>query len=122
FQIVGPDTLTLYGWSCKNSGGRCTGEFNHDPDLKLEKSGAVEVGYGPIVFWENLILEKKDVKGIQDKLGTNISKVNFLPQNKNGHIIYRIVLTGTDPTDSKKFFVDDTGIEANPSPPKNNSN
>src|SRR4030095_30214 len=39
FQIVGPDTLTLYGWSCKNSGGSCTGEFNYCPGFKLEQSG-----------------------------------------------------------------------------------
>ena len=100
-------------------GGNCTGEFNHDPDLKLDKGGATEVGYGPIVFWDNLILEKKDIKSIQDKIAANILKVVFLPQNKNGHIIYRIVLTGTDKKDSAKFYSEDTGVDANPSPPKN---
>lgn len=125
FAVAGPDTLTLYGWSCKNSGGSCTGEFNTDPDLKLEKGRASDVDYGPIVFWENLILHKKEVKDIQDKIGTAFSYVLFAPENKNGHIRYSIILTGKDPKDinaTSTFADEDTGFDANPSPPKNTSN
>ena len=117
--------LTLYGWACKgNLLGDCTGKYDPDPNLKLQQGQSSGVGYGPVVFWENLILEKKDVKDIQDKIN-NYHFVEFRPKNINGHISYRIYITDTHPLTGQKISENaeiDTQIDANPSPPKNSSN
>jgi len=131
FAIPHPDTLTLYGWVCKGNAGNCTGQFDTDPDLKLtEGRRSLYAGYGPIVFWENVILNKSDVSAIKAKIVTypNHPYVLFAPENKNGHIKYNIILSGKDPKKVTETSTlppppdEDTGIDANPSPPKNSSN
>ena len=127
FAVVGDDTLTLYGWSCKNSGGNCTGEFNDHPSLKLKKGGESEVGYGPFVFWDNLILLKKEIGMIKQKIhtGTNLYQyVLFVPKNTNGHISYSIIVSDNEQTKAATATRADlpTDVDANPSPPKNTSN
>jgi len=132
FAIPHPDTLTLYGWICKGNSGKCTGEFDTHPDLKLtEGRRSLYAGYGPVVFWENVILNKSDVSAIQAKIVAhpNHPYVLFAPENKNGHIKYNIILSATDPTGVRGTSTlpplppdQDTQIDANPSPPKNTSN
>jgi len=124
-----PDFITLYGWSCKgNSQMDCKGEYDLNPNLKLKKGQPSDADYGPVVFWDNLILEKSEVEGIQGKIGTGpdaFKFVLFVPENKNGHFNYSIILTHKDPTDinaTSTWADQDTEIDANPSPPKNSSN
>jgi hypothetical protein len=125
FAIDDPGFLTLHGWSCQRDGsGNCTGAYDHDPNLKLKKGQPSGVGYGPIVFWENVILGKEDVRNIKAQIGA-YHYVLFVPKNKNGHISYSIILSDRDPTNfSATADLPDfpTEIDANPSPPKNSSN
>jgi len=117
--------LTLYGWACKGNGpgGVCNGQYDHDPNLKLEQGQSTTVPYGPVVFWDNLILEQKNVKDIQKKIvDSNFLYVVFKPQNTNGHINYRVILTKNHPKTLATGGEEDTMIDANPSPPKNSSN
>jgi hypothetical protein len=114
--------LTLYGWACKGN-GVCNGQYDHDPNLKLEQGQSTTVPYGPVVFWDNLILEQKNVKDIQKKIvDSNFLYVVFKPQNTNGHINYRVILTKNHPKTAAAGGEEDTMIDANPSPPKNTSN
>ena len=90
FAIDDQNHLTLYGWSCQGNGPQgCNGQYAHNPDLQLQQGLSSGVEYGPVAFWENLILERSNVEAIQNLIG-NYHFVEFRPKNINGHISYRI--------------------------------
>jgi hypothetical protein len=114
------DTLTLYGWSCKNNGvGNCTGTYNNDPNIKLIKYQTGTKTYGPEVFFGNVIIQKDDVKTIKSKIGA-YKYVVFVPENRAGFIYYTINVTDDPPAPPfiKTLALTPTGIITNPSPPK----
>ncbi len=98
------DTLTLYGWTCK--GVICTGAYDTDPAIKLTKGQAANESYGPEVYFGNVILQGSEVHDIQKKLGATYTYVVIFVSNDNPALV-------------KTFTSVDTGIDANPSPPKN---
>lgn len=118
FAFRTKDTLTLYGWSCKNNlAGKCTG-FNTNPNIKLIKYGTSGIAYGPEVNFGNVILLKDEIRDIKTKLGTTYKNVVFVPKIIAGFIYYSIHVTNDDPALIKVLALEPTGIEANPSPPK----
>lgn len=116
FAFRKPDTLTLHGWYCR--GAICLGSYNDQPypDIGLTKGRPSTVTYGPNVTFGNIIL--KNVKKIQDMIGTKYKYVIFVPEKYGDFIKYVIYLGTEDPTLIQVLVVDPTGVEANPSPPK----
>ena len=116
FTFRDPDTLTLFGWSCK--GVICNGSYNTDPDIKLIKGHQSAVNYGPKVIFGNVILQANEVSTIKKKIGTTYSYVVFVPVNDGEFIRYDIYVSNDDPSLIKVLVLDPTGVDANPSPPK----
>lgn len=121
FTFRDPDILTLWGWQCTNN--NCTNNFPTNPDLQLNKGKPSGVNYGPNVILGNVVILKGDVKTIKDKIGNTYQYVVFAPYNDGEFIKYKIYVTNDDPSKTLVAFdLEDTGIETNPSPPKNNTN
>jgi len=111
------DTLTLHGWEAKGLLGHT---FSPNPDIKLEKGHASPLSYGPDIYFGNMILHNNDIKEIKKRLKDNNAQyVLFAPQITDEHIWYKIFLSNDPPSIMVKgFAVIATGIDANPSPPK----
>ena len=121
FTFRDPDILTLWGWQCQNN--NCTDNFLDPADLKLEKGQPSGVNYGPNVIFGNVVILKEGVKPIKDKLGNTYQYVVFVPYASGEYINYKIYVTNDNPKSAlTALTLEDTGIETNPSPPKNNSN
>jgi len=121
FTFRDPDILTLWGWQCHDD--NCTDNFSDNPDLKLNKGKPSSANYGPNVIFGNIVILKDGVKPIKDKLGNIYQYVVFVPYNDGDYIRYKIFITKDDPSATlTEANLEDTGIETNPSPPKNNSN
>jgi len=116
FAFRDTDTLTLYGWTCK--GAICVGSYNTDPDIKLKKGQPSTVSYGPNVIFGNIVLQGDDVKEIQRKLVAPYTYVIFIPKNLGEGIAYDIYIASGKSALIQDFALEDTGIDANPSPPK----
>ncbi len=118
FAFRTKDTLTLYGWSCKNNVvGKCTG-FDTNPNIKLIKYGKSGIAFGPAVNFGNVTLLKDEIRDIKTKLGTAFKYVVFVPNLNQGFVHYSIFVTNDNLAQEKLLALDPTGIEANPSPPK----
>jgi hypothetical protein len=69
------------------------------------------------------VILKDGIKPIKDKLGNTYQYVVFVPYNDGEYIRYKIYVTNDDPNAALTTLdLEDTGIDTNPSPPKNNSN
>lgn len=118
FTFRDPDILTLYGWACQNN--NCTAPFLNDPSIKFENGRATNAQYGPNVIFGNVIIDARGMKTIQDKLGTKYTYVVLVPDNDKEYIKYKVFVTTDDPTKfTDAVNGEDTGIELNPSPPRN---
>jgi hypothetical protein len=117
FAFRTKDTLTLHGWSCKGPKGSCKGDYQTEPNIKLIKGKSSGVAYGPVVYFGNIIIKNKDVIKLQNGYKTYKYFV-FVPTIKNGFIYYSIKASNNDPRLIEDLILDDTSIEANPSPPK----
>lgn len=121
FTFRDPDTLTLWGWQCQNN--NCTDNFLDPPDLKLSKAKPSGKSYGPNVIFGNVVILKDGVKPIKDWIDKGYLNVVFVPYNDGEYIRYKIYVTNDDPRAALTALnLEDTGIETNPSPPKNNTN
>ena len=119
FTFRNPDTLTLYGWPCQNN--NCTSQYATDPAIKLIKGKPTAYDYGPKVIFGNVIIDKRDVAKIKTKIGTVYNSVAFAPENDGEYVKYKVFVSidSVESLVARKFAVEPTGIEANPSPPKN---
>jgi len=115
FTFRDPDTLTLYGWTCK--GAICVGSYDTDPNIKLKKGQRSNTQYGPNVIFGNIVLQGNDVDEIQKKLVAPYIYVIFIPKNMGEAIAYDIYISSAK-SFVKDFALEDTGFDANPSPPK----
>lgn len=117
------NSFTLHGWLGNNFN-------NKPPDVKLLTGRQSTVQYAAGSYFGNLQLSPSDMNKIQQILtNTNSKYVVFGPANPTigpdaGEIIYNVFVTKDDPGNltpgfMHKFLVDPTGIETNPSPPKN---
>ena len=121
FTFRDPDILTLWGWQCKND--NCTDNFPDPPALELKKWNPSTISYGPNVIFGNVVIFRKDVKTIMDWIDKGYNYVVFVPNNAGDYIRYDIKVTNDDPKAvTTTLTLEDTGIDTNPSPPKNNSN
>ena len=119
FTFRNPDTLTLWGWQCQDN--NCTNNFLKDPDLPLVKGKASSVQYGPNVIFGNVVIFKKGIDVIMDSIDKGYQEVVFVPANDGEYIKYKIYVRNNSKTAIPTFTLEDTGIETNPSPPKNNT-
>lgn len=117
------DTLTLHGWSIKGGGPT---QFDPLPNIKLQKGRPGVLPYGNGTYFGNVLLGTGDVNKIQVKLNAapSAAYVVFAPQKYGNNIGYKIYLCDYNPSGPAVLKVDalpptDSGIEANPSPPKN---
>jgi hypothetical protein len=110
------DTLTLHGWAAEKDS-----IFTTYPDIKLIKGHASALNYGNDMYFANVILKKGSVAQIKSALIQQKAKfVLFAPQIINSnHIGYKVFLSKEHPGIVKVFVAIPTGIDANPSPPKN---
>ena len=111
------DTLTLHGWAAEKDS-----IFTTNPDIELIKGHASALNYGNDMYFGNVIIKRGHLALIKNKLIQEKAKyVLFAPQIVNGnHIGYRVFVTKDDPVSLvKAFTLRDTGVDANPSPPKN---
>jgi hypothetical protein len=116
------DTLTLWGWQCKNKDCDQTA-FDNAPALKLTKGAVTTVTYGPNVIFGNVVIYKKDIKTIKDKIDGKYTYVVFVPSLDGEFIKYKLYATNDDPktlNPAQILALVDLGVDANPSPPKNN--
>jgi hypothetical protein len=121
FTFRDPDILTLWGWQCHDN--NCTNNFSTNPDLQLNKGKPSAANYGPNVIFGNVVIFRDGIKAIKDKLGSTYQYVVFVPYNDGEYIRYKIYVTNDDPGAALTALnLEDTGIETNPSPPKNNAN
>ena len=126
FTYKSPDKLSLYGWLSKNR----KYDANATPTLKLELTNGpadthltipAELGFG------NIRLDKKQIAAIKDSIDKHkqdgIRYVLFIPvlAPDNARLQYNIVLSKDAPPlkEEKTASVINTGVSANPSPPKN---
>lgn len=119
--------LTLNGWKAEGLWGH---KYGVPPDLSLsiyKKSG---VTLQPNVNFGNVILQKKEVKKIKKAIPSkSMGKVLFVPDIIKNEIVYKIYTEAKSKNGQLSIMKFDdlnyeyTGIEMNPSPPKNyNSN
>ena len=128
FTFRDPDILTLYGWSCKNN--NCTDNFGagYDHDITFEKGRPSGQNYGPNIIFGNVVIFRKFIETIKNKRdpqGNKYAYVVFEPHPYLDYINYKVYVTNDDPRPgafNSGFTLEDTGVETNPSPPKNNSN
>ena len=115
FRFEAPDILTLHGWSCQ--GVACSGGFPNEPNLKLVPGPVTTVTYGPNVYFGNLLVD--DVKKIKKK-AEKFANVVFVPLPKvDDYIRYRVFVTNDPRTKAfTTLSLEDTEVDANPSPPK----
>jgi len=119
FTFRNPDTLTLWGWQCRNS--NCTNNFSPFPDIKLTKGKPSRTQYGPNVIFGNVVIFKKGIDVIMDSIAKGYQEVVFVPANDGEYIKYKIYVRNNTKGAVPTFTLEDTGIETNPSPPKNNA-
>jgi hypothetical protein len=120
FTFRNPDTLTLWGWQCQDN--NCTNNFLKYPDLPLIKGNPSTIQYGPNVIFGNVVIFKKGVQVIMDSIAKGYQEVVFVPANDGEYIKYRVYVRNNSKTAVPTFTLEDTGIDTNPSPPKNNTN
>lgn len=108
------DTLTLHGWYAKG----LFNKFDSLPNIQLAQGRASTVTYGNGTYFRNVVLS--DINEIKRLLKTKKAKyVLFAPQKSGNIINYKIYLSNDDPKALvKSFAVIPTGIETNPTPPK----
>ena len=121
FTFRDAGVLTLWGWQCKNE--QCTDEFSNTPDIEMNRWKASNAQYGPNVIFGNVVIPKDGIKPIQDWIDKGYGFVVFEPYNSGEYIKYKIKVTKDQPNATlTDLTLEDTGIETNPSPPKNNAN
>ena len=126
FYIDTPNNISLHGWTGNSN------SWNKPPDVKLSTGRQSSVKFGTGSYFGNLQLSPSNYNAIKQKLLDTKSKyVVFGPVNPTtgadaGEIYYKIYVTSDYPGTASpsiiyKFLVEDTGIETNPSPPKNSN-
>ena len=116
FVFGANDTLTMHGWSLHG------GSKNYDslPNIKLVKKAASLVPYGNGTYFGNVILATSDVNSIKHLLNSNNAQwVLFAPKLQGNNIVYTIFVAKNGPGTLIETKAIATGIDANPSPPKN---
>ncbi len=129
FTFGQADTLTLHGWSAKNS----PKQFTDTPNIRLLKGiASLSFTYGVGTYFGDVILSQQDVKSIQTALKpidpNKVKYVLFNPFDPNDplpkqlkHIYYQIYIVDVEPTAANfdKIKLVTVAATANPSPPKN---
>ena len=126
FYIDTPNNISLRGWTGNSN------SWDSPPDVYLKTGRQSKVTFGKGSYFGNLQLSPNNYNAIKQKLiSTNSKYVVFGPFNpttgiKVGQILYKIYVTSDYPGNLTpsiiyKFLVEDTGIETNPSPPKNSN-
>ncbi len=126
FYIDTPNNISLRGWTGNSN------SWDSPPDVYLKTGRQSTVQYGTGSYFGNLQLSPNNYNAIKQVLDNSHSKyVVFGPVNPTtgvdaGQILYKIYVTSDYPGPSSpaivyKFLVTDTGIETNPSPPKNSN-
>lgn len=126
FVYLSQDTLTLHGWTSTNS-CNSNDSINKKPDIQLSVWRKGTIPIKPTLYFGNVFINNQDIKNIKDKYEATVPKskyVVFAPRVEYGHILYRIYVTN-DPTKpltggAVTFNLEDTGYDANPSPPRGN--
>lgn len=116
FVFEANDVLTMHGWILK----KVVKNYDSLPNIKLLKMATSTLPYGIGTYFGSTILGNGAVNHIQKALKDNQAQlVLFAPQKLGNNIAYKILVAKTDPT--KMFVVTtvNTGIDVNPSPPKN---
>jgi hypothetical protein len=113
--------LTLDGWITK---GNPSAPINLPPDVKLLRWTTGTLTIDQNLYIGNVFIEKKDIKTIKDAYNKlpKYKYVVFEPYIASEHIVYKIHVSNDPPSPavpSPTPFVD-TGVEANPSPPRDN--
>jgi len=119
FTFRNPDTLTLWGWQCQDN--NCTNNFLKSPALPLIKGNPSTIQYGPNVIFGNVVIFKKGIQVIMESIAEGYQEVVFVPANDGEYIKYKIYVRNNTKNAVPTFTLEDTGIETNPSPPKNNT-
>ena len=120
FSIDANDNLKLHGWKVKAG----PNQFDDAPNYILTNAGQHKGGtYGADMYFDNIILQQNDVAKIRTAINQgNYTKVLFVPKKIGvnlAHLAYDIFLGKDGPQPLDVLVVDPTGLEANPSPPKN---
>jgi len=126
FYIDNPNNISLRGWTGNSN------SWDSPPDVYLKTGRQSKVTFGSGSYFGNLQLSPSNYNAIKQKLqDTKTKYVVFGPVNPTtgvnaGQILYKIYVTNDYPGNSTpsiiyKFLVEDTGIETNPSPPKNSN-
>lgn len=113
--------LTLAGWITKGNMGA---PDSLPPDIKLLrwKTGTISIEQN--LYMGNVYIDKKQIKVIRDALrkAPTYKYVVFEPQIISEHIAYKIYVSNNPPSAAgpSPTPLVDTGVEANPSPPREN--
>lgn len=121
FTVRDTDNLTLWGWQCQNN--NCTDNFSKVPDIEMSVGAESNVQFGPNVVLGNIVILKDDVELIKKAIDKGYQNVVFVPQMDGEYIKYKIYVTNDNPAkvEFAALALQDTGVETNPSPPKNNT-
>jgi hypothetical protein len=80
------------------------------------------VQLGPNAVLGNVVILKEGIEPIKKAIAKGYQYVVFVPQMDGEYIKYKIYVTNDDPRAAfAPAALQDTGIETNPSPPKNNT-
>jgi hypothetical protein len=115
--------LTLDGWITKGNTGA---PINLPPDIKLLKYRTGTLSVNQNLYLGNVFLDKDDIKKIKDayEKPPKYLYVVFAPRIESEHVIYRIYVSNDSPGlltgGPGASTLTDTGLDANPSPPKDN--
>lgn len=126
FYIDTPNNISLRGWTGNSN------SWDSPPDVYLKTGRQSTVKFGAGSYFGNLQLSPNNYNAIKQKLQDTKSKyVVFGPVNPTtgvtaGQILYKIYVTSDtphilSPSIVYKFMLEETGIETNPSPPKNSN-
>ena len=115
--------LTLHGWITKGNMGA---PINLPPDIKLLKWKTDTISIEQNLYLGNVFIDKKDIKKIKDayEKAPKYKYVVFVPILDAQHIKYKIYVSNDPPAPltggPSPASLTDTGLDANPSPPREN--
>ncbi len=119
FFIKNADSLTLSCWSSKAGNS----DFPDPSNLTLWVGQPSTLKYGAGSYFGNLVLYKDEIRNLVGQINQNTPYVLFVPIDpalEGGQITYLVIPTNVDPKTLKWSDVSAlTGVQTNPSPPRN---
>ena len=115
FIFLKQDSLTIHGWRDKLVGG-----FDPaTPVLKMKNGEASKYKYGTNIYFGDILLTNSEINTVQRKIRENKAQVvYFEPEIDASLYIKYNIWVGNDSTRFVKTLAVDTGVDANPSPPR----